>query len=144
VSILYCFVCKDVRDAIRRQYLRYTTRRSANSLRRNHSYSRSSVLRRSTNANSSLRPRAHFRTKLTRTPQLQEVLSGETRISPCTTPELVSLHNVGKSKSPSQSRFRSGGAQSLNEMPSNSDTFPPQGRNNPRSNCSGAIAFTEL
>ncbi|CAL8139941.1 unnamed protein product [Orchesella dallaii] len=33
VSILYCFVCKDVRDAIRRSYQRFLIRRSANSMR---------------------------------------------------------------------------------------------------------------
>jgi hypothetical protein len=35
VSILYCFLSSDVRDAVRRQYRRFKARRSANALRRN-------------------------------------------------------------------------------------------------------------
>jgi len=34
VSILYCFLSSDVRDAIRRKYRRFVARRSANALRR--------------------------------------------------------------------------------------------------------------
>ncbi|CAG7726213.1 unnamed protein product, partial [Allacma fusca] len=33
VSLLYCFICKDVKDAIRREYGRFSARRSANSIR---------------------------------------------------------------------------------------------------------------
>jgi len=33
VSLLYCFISSDVRDAIRREYRRFSARRSANSIR---------------------------------------------------------------------------------------------------------------
>ncbi|OXA51482.1 Corticotropin-releasing factor receptor 1 [Folsomia candida] len=42
VSVLYCFLSSDVRDAIRRQYRRFAARRSANSVRRNARSNRSS------------------------------------------------------------------------------------------------------
>ncbi|CAL8137232.1 unnamed protein product [Orchesella dallaii] len=73
VSILYCFVSKDVRAAIHRVYRRYASRRSANSI----SYG-SSVTRHSTITSRS-RSRMEFRTNLIRLPVPQsqaEIVSG--------------------------------------------------------------------
>ncbi|CAL8139983.1 unnamed protein product [Orchesella dallaii] len=90
VSILYCFVSKDVRAAIHRLYRRYTIRRTANSMRISHSRG-SSVMHHSTIRS---RPRIHFRTKLKRITQTQsEELSG-VRVSCSTSPELVMVHEV--------------------------------------------------
>ncbi|CAL8139989.1 unnamed protein product [Orchesella dallaii] len=90
VSILYCFVSKDVRAAIHRLYRRYTIRRTANSMRISTSRG-SSVMYHSTIRS---RPRIHFRTKLKRISQTRsEELSGG-RISGSASPELVMVHEV--------------------------------------------------
>ncbi|CAL8145904.1 unnamed protein product [Orchesella dallaii] len=59
VAIFYCFVSRDVRDAIRRQYRRYLSRRSANAISRSQGNAHAVI---------QPRPRTHFRTKLATTP----------------------------------------------------------------------------
>lgn len=64
VAILYCFVSKDVRDAIRREYRRYTARRNANSIRRSNTRSRKSRNAAAGQPLTSIPFRIHFRTRI--------------------------------------------------------------------------------
>ncbi|CAL8137210.1 unnamed protein product [Orchesella dallaii] len=87
VSILYCFVCKDVRKAIQRLYQRYTVRRSANLIRSTPSCS-SSVLHHTTIRT---RPKTRFWTKLNRRPQQDQ--RSERDNESCSSLELVIVPN---------------------------------------------------
>ncbi|CAL8145743.1 unnamed protein product [Orchesella dallaii] len=87
VAVLYCFVNKDVRDAIHRLVQRYTVRRTANSMRLSNSRG-SSVVRQSLN-----RSRTHFLTKFRRE-QETELINGGRKACNSSSPELVMVHQL--------------------------------------------------
>lgn len=95
VAILYCFVSKDVRDAIRREYGRYAARRNANSVRRTNTRSRKNRSTVAGQPGNSIRTRTHFRSKLKKS---REELSGTPRQS--NSPETANTMMINETPSP--------------------------------------------
>lgn len=85
-----------MRDAIRREYRRFTARRTANSVRRSHSRKRHDSLA-GHNSTQSFRTRTHFRTKL-KSARPSDEASGS-RVSGSPSPETV--NKVLRSETPS-------------------------------------------